>query len=48
LRAIFATSDKNTAVGTANSSFYLLLPWRAPGYLTIGKFQANPIHSGRS
>jgi hypothetical protein len=36
LRAIFATSDKNTAVGTANSSVYLLLPWRAPGYLTIG------------
>jgi hypothetical protein len=27
---------QKTTVGTANSHVYLLLPWRAPGYLMLG------------
>ena len=36
---IVAAFARKASVGIANSSFYLLLPWRAPGYLTIGEFQ---------
>jgi hypothetical protein len=32
----FRNIPQKTAIGTASSSVYFLLPWRTPGYLMIG------------